>query len=158
MPSNRYTDKTVCFLALAVLVMLTLRAGAQAACDGPITVSPLNPTTQTPITISFLGLDETCSTLTHEISGNTITIFNEWDCFITAVYEQRHVVIPNLPPGTYDVRVLRSRNDPPEPALACGSFTVSAAAASIPTLSPSILSALAVIMSLLGYFATRRTL
>lgn len=131
----------------------------QASCDGPITVAPPAPTNATPIRLSFLGLHEICSTLTYAVTGNTITVLNQWDCVVTPLAQQRELTIGLLPPGTYDVRVLRSTNDPPDPALACGTITVTAAATteSVPALSTTFLIALATGIGTASLIALGRT-
>jgi hypothetical protein len=137
------------WLALGVLLFSVRPVGAQI-CDQPVTVTPAAPTTQTPVTLAFLGYTPAESTLIHAVSGNVVLIEHHWDSLFLPGYEQRQVSLGLLPAGTYQVRVVASLNDP-NTFVACGSFSVSAAASEgIPVLSPPLLVALSAILALVG--------
>lgn len=144
--------------ALVIVAALLLPAVAvPQACETPVSVVPPSPDSQTPVTLTFLGYIPACSTLTYLVAGDQVRLEHVWTCVTTVTYAQRELSIGTLPAGTYEVRFVRQLDDPSE-FIACGAFTVAAAegGAPIPTLTPSSLILLMVIVAIIGVVATRR--
>lgn len=80
---SHVANGTSVLLVLATL-LLTASARAQAVCDGPVAVSPPAPTSQTPVTLQFEGFIEACSTMNYYVTGNVITVENEWECVVAS--------------------------------------------------------------------------
>lgn len=143
-------------LALILAMMLARHALGQSCEQRPVTVSPSNPTSRTPIVLSFRGyLEGGCSTLSYRIEGSVIAVENIWDCATGAAYGPRQVSIGLLPPGSYYVQVYDA-DFYVIPPIACGTFTVAAAPPEVPSLTPSLLAALAVCVAMTGVLVLRR--
>lgn len=147
------------WLALLLTTITAPAAHAQTCAGaGPVTVIPVAPDSQRPVTLQFLGFEESCSTLAYRIDGNLITVENVWNCAIGILTVPRAVNIGALPPGSYAVRVY----DAPEaagerPPRACGSFTVAAVTLeTIPALSSSAIIVLALLLSAVGVVVVQR--
>jgi hypothetical protein len=149
-------------ILVLVLSMTAAPTGRAQACTGTglVSIVPSAPTSATPITVQFLGLHESCSTLTYRIEGNVIMIENVWNCAIGVLTSPRELNVGALPPGTYSVRVYDIPNatlaDPP---VACGSVTVIAVASRpVPTLSTTLMLVAVSFLAVFGVLMLRRPL
>ena len=70
----------IVLMTVLMAVSVAVDAAAQGACEGPATVSPSNPTNQTTVTLSFVGLADFdgCSPITYQVAGGVVTVLNEW--------------------------------------------------------------------------------
>jgi hypothetical protein len=147
--------------AVTVIALLFVApAVLPQACETPVTVIPANPDSGTPVTLTFLGYIESCSSLTYAVTGNVVRIEHTWQCLFTETHAQRQLAIGPLPAGDYEVRFVRTLDDPLSDSILCGAFSVApaTAGAAVPAVSRTLLVVLGLVLSMVALNAVRRLL
>jgi hypothetical protein len=130
-----------------------LAGAAPITCVGA-TVSPAQPTSATPIVVSFVGLgadNDSCTVDKLSYAPGVVTIDTDFVCVIGDYGSTRHVNIGVLPAGAYTVHVLNRGST----EVACASVSV-VEAPPVPAVTPLSLVALAVLLTFFGAAAIRR--